>query len=149
MKWMDDVSEKEKYQWDDERTRDILNGKRKGMLPRRGVYEWGKRTNSLWMEPTDKPHLARCIVFTYIASSYHGHQWPQAQSRLSILQLRKNVLCKCERLSVAFLTSGFKLFCHVGKSLVTETYVRIAKYISANWMLVHCWYSWIRASKIT
>jgi len=67
MKWMDDVSEKEKYQWGDERTRDIVNGERKGMLRRRGVYEWGKRTNSLWMEPTDKPHLARCIVFTYPA----------------------------------------------------------------------------------
>jgi len=44
---MDDVREKEKYQWGDERTRDMLNGERKGMLRRRGVYEWGKRTNSL------------------------------------------------------------------------------------------------------
>ena len=114
-----------------------LNGKRKGMQRRRGVYEWGKRTNSPWMEPTDKPHLARCIVFTYPASSYLGRLWPQAQSRLSIPQLRKNVLCKCERLSPAHLTSGFKLFCHVGTSLVTQTYVRIAKYISSNWMLVH------------
>ena len=77
------------------------------------------------------------VYSIYIPSSYHGRQWPQAQSRLSILQLRKNVLCKCERLSPAHLTSGFKLFCHVGKSLVTQTYVRIAKYICANWMLVH------------
>lgn len=32
--------------------------------------------------------------------------------------------------------SEFKLFCHVGDSVFTAVYVRIAKYISANWLLV-------------
>jgi hypothetical protein len=72
------------------------------------------------------------VYSIYIPSSYDGRQWPQAYNRLSILQLRKNVLRKCERLSPAHLTFEFKLFCHVGKSLLTQAYVTIAKHISAN-----------------
>jgi hypothetical protein len=50
----------------------VLNGKRKEIIWRTGAkeraYEWGKRSNLIWMEPTDKTHLARCIVFTYQAA---------------------------------------------------------------------------------